>query len=229
MSVNVLVRPWSPVKISDELESFFHVLVYYSILYLRSNCECSSSFVDNYFNDYAGPGRALTCGWKSLTVEIDDWLCNQMPYRDRVEFDSPMDDLLGEIHLWLKGLYKTIRYDLSQAMLSRQPKKIPNAAAPIQPPPKYILPIQIPESVLKRFEEMKKSIKESPRIDSAPTPEDRERGQRLMDHRFIIEHIGEMLRSSQWPEDDRVPFTDERPAPPINVSMDVPITGDVHE
>ena len=104
MSVNLLTRPSSPVKISDELESFFHVLVYYSILYLRSNCECSSSFVDNYVNDYGGPRRALTCGWKSLTVEIDDWLCNQMPYRNRVLFGSPMDDLLRGIHLWLKAL-----------------------------------------------------------------------------------------------------------------------------
>nr|VWO97853.1 HsvB [Ganoderma boninense] len=55
MSVNLLSHPSKAVKISDELESFFHVLVYYSIRYLRSNCAHPMSYIDNYFNNYAGP------------------------------------------------------------------------------------------------------------------------------------------------------------------------------
>ena len=37
MSVNLLTRPSSPVKISDELESFFHVLIYCAVRFLKHN------------------------------------------------------------------------------------------------------------------------------------------------------------------------------------------------
>ncbi|TBU23661.1 hypothetical protein BD311DRAFT_673417 [Dichomitus squalens] len=163
MSVNLLTRPWSPVKISDELESFFHVLVYNSVLYLRSNCDCRSSYIDNDFNDYSGPARAHTCGWKSFAVEIDNWLCTQVPYRSRLLFDSPMDDVLGEIHKCLKAHYKGLNYDLLQAAPPR-PKVIhpPISAALKFRPAISIARIRIPDEVRKRLKS------KSPRLLTTP-------------------------------------------------------------
>ncbi|TBU38878.1 hypothetical protein BD309DRAFT_1022539 [Dichomitus squalens] len=49
MSVNVLQRPAHPVTITDELESFFHVLLYLCVRFLRSTCEDPPSWIDTYF------------------------------------------------------------------------------------------------------------------------------------------------------------------------------------
>ena len=50
MSVNLLCDPYKPARISDELESFFHFLVYLSVSYLRSNCSLyRNSWIKTYF------------------------------------------------------------------------------------------------------------------------------------------------------------------------------------
>ncbi|EJF59464.1 hypothetical protein DICSQDRAFT_89330 [Dichomitus squalens LYAD-421 SS1] len=208
MSVNLLTRPWSLVKISDELESFFHVLVYNSVLYLRSNCDCRTSYIDNYFNDYAGPARAHTCGWKSFAVEIDDWLCTQVPDRSRLLFDSPMDDVFGEIHKCLKAHYKSLSYDLVQAAPPRPKVVRPPLSADLKlRAPVDISCLSIPEDIVKKLKNRR--VKHFPPPDPTPTQEDRERARRIMEHQFMIEHIARILRSSQWPEDDRVAPAEE--------------------
>ena len=107
-------------------------------------------------------------------------------------------------------------------MLPPRQESIPDTAPLRRRRHRTIPSIHIPESVIQRVMERKKNMEQTPRIDSAPTPEERARGQRMMDHRFIIEYIGKVLRSPQWSEDDRVPLTEERPAPSTDASKDVP-------
>ncbi|KAM5544460.1 hypothetical protein V8D89_002120 [Ganoderma adspersum] len=50
MSVrSTVLDPGSPVSITDELESFFHVLLYLALRYLRSNWRNPGIFIDQYF------------------------------------------------------------------------------------------------------------------------------------------------------------------------------------
>ncbi|KAI0631748.1 hypothetical protein C8Q77DRAFT_1272662, partial [Trametes polyzona] len=50
MSVAVLCDMCKVVETSDELESFFYVLLYYSIRYLRSNCADVGAFIEHLFD-----------------------------------------------------------------------------------------------------------------------------------------------------------------------------------
>ena len=38
MSINLLQEPSPPAQVSDALESFFHILVYYAVCHLQSTC-----------------------------------------------------------------------------------------------------------------------------------------------------------------------------------------------
>lgn len=198
MSVNLLKRPSKPVTISDELESFFHVLLYYCVRYLRSNCECPTSFIENYFENYAGPRGINICGWKSLTIEEDDFLSCQWPPRPLL-FDSPMDGVMDTILKCLQSLYKVRKDDARKAR---------------PPPPKPVLPktsderlapIRMP--VIRWFG--KDANREKVKIPPVPPPEEgpsakeREQAKRVMDHQFMIEHLTRSLRSPKWPDDDR--------------------------
>ena len=196
MSVNLLSNPSSPVKISDELESFFHVLLYYCVRYLRSNCPCPTSFIENYFNEYAGPGRLYTCGWKSFAIEDNEPLSNQFP-PCRLLFYSPIDEVIDTILKDLQSLYK-VRKD--EARKAKPPP-------PPSPPPAIScsVPVEIPDIRFWGEDAKRPTYKPPPPPpDEVPTLDDRERAKKALDHKFIIEHITRILSSSKWPDDDRV-------------------------
>ncbi|KAI0645213.1 hypothetical protein C8Q79DRAFT_927442 [Trametes meyenii] len=52
LSVNVLRDPKKKVTIEDELESFFHLVLYYAIRYLPHNCLDVASWMHNYFDGF---------------------------------------------------------------------------------------------------------------------------------------------------------------------------------
>lgn len=212
MSVDLLSRPWKPVKIADELESFFHVLVYYSIRHLRSNCAHPSSYIDNYFNNYSGPGRLHTCGWKSLAIEVDDWLSTRFPHRPLL-FRSPMDELLGDLLKSFHAHYKVMKDDMAK----NGPPLPEPPAPPLEPSDEALAPVGKPDIV---FFNEDGSASERPPNDSpddyecgfdfedVPTAEDRARAAQVADHAFMLEHVAKLVRGSDWPEDDRIPSSD---------------------
>ncbi|EJF60926.1 hypothetical protein DICSQDRAFT_170783 [Dichomitus squalens LYAD-421 SS1] len=196
MSVNILTNPLTPVQVSDELESFFHVLLYYSLRYLRSNCKCPTSYIEKYFENYAGPGRLHTCGWKSWAIEVDYFLSNQYPACPLL-FDSTMYEILGTIMKCFQVLYKVRK--------ANGRKTRPPPLPPKLPPPKP--PARIP--VIRFFGDDAKLARAKmpapPPVDDTPTSEDRERAKKVTDHQFMIEHITKTLSSSEWPDDDCAP------------------------
>ena len=50
MSVALLLKDTKVVEIPDELESFFHVLVYYSVRFVDSNIDYADNFICDYFD-----------------------------------------------------------------------------------------------------------------------------------------------------------------------------------
>ncbi|TBU26897.1 hypothetical protein BD311DRAFT_412840 [Dichomitus squalens] len=206
MSVNLLSRPAQPVRVSDELESFFHVLVYYSLHYLRSNCAHPMSYIDNYFHNYAGPGFLYTCGWKSLAMEVDEWLSTRFPHRPLL-FLSPMDELLDTLLKCFRAHYKVLQDDLRKAAPPTPP------LSPMDPdkPRQGLAPIAIPKIVYfgedaeRPHHDSDEDDEDEDDDDETPTPEDRERAQRIRDHKFVLDHFERVLQSPDWPEDDRIP------------------------
>ncbi|KAI0628843.1 hypothetical protein C8Q77DRAFT_1238469, partial [Trametes polyzona] len=62
--------PRPPVTVADELESFFHVMLFYAIRYLPSTAPDVGQFIYNYFDDHLVEDGTRTCNsTKSLTIE----------------------------------------------------------------------------------------------------------------------------------------------------------------
>ncbi|PIL33408.1 hypothetical protein GSI_04030 [Ganoderma sinense ZZ0214-1] len=64
MSVHALVKKHRPIEIPDDLESFFHVLVYFAIRFLPHNLADNlvGHFLYTYFDDYSDGAPGFTCG-----------------------------------------------------------------------------------------------------------------------------------------------------------------------
>ncbi|TBU40239.1 hypothetical protein BD309DRAFT_927514 [Dichomitus squalens] len=205
MSVNLLTRITSPVEISDELESFFHVLVYYAVRYLRSNCPDISFWIEDYFHRYAGPERMLTCGQKSYTVEVAGWLRIRSPLSALV-FRSPMDDVLSDILHSLWAHYKIMEYDAAQAFpppprpnTPPQPLSLLDELIYIAKYGKYAIGSD-PEQVEKWEAQSQVCL-----VDEGPTPKERKLAKQVADHKFMLDRLARALRDPRWRCNDRIP------------------------
>ncbi|KAM5538359.1 hypothetical protein V8D89_007961 [Ganoderma adspersum] len=62
MSANSLGNPWRVILVEDEMESFFHLLLFYAIRYLPHNCQDVGVFLDQYFDGYTRLAGQYLCG-----------------------------------------------------------------------------------------------------------------------------------------------------------------------
>ncbi|KAM5541548.1 hypothetical protein V8D89_004738 [Ganoderma adspersum] len=218
MSVNLLNHITKPVAIPDELESFFHVLIYYSIRYLRSNCTCIQSWIDNYFYKYLGPGRTGACGQKSYTIEATGEL-RVLMCGDPLTFRSPMDAVLASILKSLKARYHAMYHDAAQAAApppvpdpeasSSPSAREPPTAAPSEPPNPAFAGID--PAVLAQWEaDWEAEMLTIP----GPTEEERKLAARLDDHGFMLALLARQVGNPYWSSDDRVPTAKSEIAAP---------------
>ncbi len=62
MSANSLSNLWPVITVEDEMESFFHLLLFYAIRYLPHNCKDVGMFVNEYFDGYTKTDGQYFCG-----------------------------------------------------------------------------------------------------------------------------------------------------------------------
>ncbi|KAI9058431.1 hypothetical protein FKP32DRAFT_1582064, partial [Trametes sanguinea] len=68
MSIAVLNDHGKEIEISDELESFFYVTLYYAVRYLESNCSDVGAFIEDFFDTYGLQNDAYKCGATKATA-----------------------------------------------------------------------------------------------------------------------------------------------------------------
>ncbi|TBU36573.1 hypothetical protein BD309DRAFT_1005268 [Dichomitus squalens] len=217
MSVNLLGNLHDPVKISDELESFFHVLVYCSVRYLRSNCTSPNSWLDNYFY-FCGFPNAYTGALKSVAIKQHGYLSTLVP-EGPLLFDSPMDQLLGTLIKSFRAHYKIMYHQAlnaptpsfaSSSSSGTESQKAARAAALAI----FAVESMVPVTVLEddpEFAEYEANKQPIVLPDKTPTEEDRQLASRVADHSFALDFVSQLLHRNDWPDDDRIP---QRPAPP---------------
>ncbi|OJT06760.1 hypothetical protein TRAPUB_2397, partial [Trametes pubescens] len=135
MSVAVLSKSTKVVETSDELESFFHVLLYNAIRYTRSNCENVGAFIEAFFDSYTVDGNKYECGTKKMnTMHGITKLTAAGPSGEVVRFLSePLNDLLDTFLAWFKAHYAVQAYAESQKNHSKllfKPATKPELAPP---------------------------------------------------------------------------------------------------
>ena len=70
MSVHALTSRWNITLLKDEMESFFHLLVYMSVRFLPSNVRDVPRFIHDYFDAYSDRGDWRACGDRKSTSMI---------------------------------------------------------------------------------------------------------------------------------------------------------------
>ncbi|KAL6301564.1 hypothetical protein BKA93DRAFT_828209 [Sparassis latifolia] len=73
LSVRTLNNPFRTITVEDELESFFHVLLYFGVRYLRHNILDVDVFISKYFDDGYPIGDDWVCGdrkWAAINSGI---------------------------------------------------------------------------------------------------------------------------------------------------------------
>ena len=62
MSVHILNNPSEPIRIADEIEAFFHVLLFFAVRYLPHNINDVGTFMHIYFDDFLHDHGESYCG-----------------------------------------------------------------------------------------------------------------------------------------------------------------------
>ncbi|TBU58917.1 hypothetical protein BD310DRAFT_1012262 [Dichomitus squalens] len=88
LSIALLSRP-KVVEICDELESFFYVIIYYAVRYLRSNLDgfALRHWINAFFNSVTNDTASIRR--KVVAVQLSAFWIS---YDERLQFNSPMDE-----------------------------------------------------------------------------------------------------------------------------------------
>ena len=148
MSVALLSRLSKVVAIPDELESFFYVLLYYAIRYLRSNCLDVGNWIEDFFDSYTLQAGEYKCGsTKSTTMRSFEKgmlaLDSTANLPVQLRFNSPMDDLLSTL---LERFQAHYRVEAHEAM-KRNAKKLQSSVNQLPLPSPQSPSPQVPKRV----------------------------------------------------------------------------------
>ncbi|KAI0328909.1 hypothetical protein GY45DRAFT_1354868 [Cubamyces sp. BRFM 1775] len=191
MSVALIDNPKKAVEIPDELEAFFHVLLYYAVRYLDSTCTDVAAYIEHYFEAY----RIVNGHYQSGTAKSNTVTTGRLQVSADVEllFNSELDYILRTILQWLQAHYAVRKFERSQKgsasvlhtnrSVSARPKKTSAIARSIDP-----------HRYKKRASDML----------GAPSEETISNAQKLQQHDELLALLYASLESI-WPNHDKVP------------------------
>ena len=204
MSVPCLLHPSKAIEIPDELESFFHVLIYNSLRFLVHNFSRVNvhAFFLEYFDGSERGDRGETCGSKKHASIQSAELAYQnleLVFGDK---NHPMNLLVRDLLLLFQARLEVYKWDTMPAS---------PATPPMLPPVLEGLPAGgvVPDMYEFLQGEHSDPTEEEDDDDSTPMPsngpDDATRGkaEKLKPHAHVRKLIAKYLRKS-WPEHDRV-------------------------
>ncbi|KAI0628831.1 hypothetical protein C8Q77DRAFT_1238364 [Trametes polyzona] len=103
-------HPRRPVEVADELESFFHVMLFYAVRYLRSTIRDVGMFIYDYFDAHATRNGVRGCGHLKSSVMRGGALVDSELIRFLAADNKP-NGHLNTVFAALLKLFKS-RYDL---------------------------------------------------------------------------------------------------------------------
>ncbi|KAI0941213.1 hypothetical protein AcV7_002843 [Taiwanofungus camphoratus] len=122
-SAMLLNHPNKAAEIQDELESFFHVLLYNGVRHLRHNCEDVGAFLYKFFDTAEVFAGIYTCGSQKLSAMRHGLvtLSNGVELRfehDDASMNHPLNDLIHDLLMRFKAHYNVVFSDAKLATSS---------------------------------------------------------------------------------------------------------------
>ncbi|KAH9895617.1 hypothetical protein C8Q73DRAFT_688732 [Cubamyces lactineus] len=222
------------VDISDELESFFHVIVHYAVRYLESNLDTMgvADFIDDYFDTFRYIRATWSCGYHKESV-LRSGTLRTSDSKTLVEFGEPLDNVLRTSLRWFHGNYAVQEYrtDLEKRQHAAPISPTPASSAPTallrpdneidddEPPMERLVEVQAINQNLKRPRADTTNSDNSTSVDHddsrhappvvVPTQEQYQLAAKVKNHDEFLLLLDDALRSNQNnrrdPAGDRYP------------------------
>ncbi|TBU21260.1 hypothetical protein BD311DRAFT_772379, partial [Dichomitus squalens] len=119
MSVALLSHGLKIVGVADELESFFHVMLYYAVRYLKvENCDLPTiaNYLYTYFDLYGVDNGVYVCGDKKRQTIAEGRLT--VSVNKKLEFGSPLDTLFSQLLLCFKARHVVLANEAEKSAKS---------------------------------------------------------------------------------------------------------------
>ena len=132
MSVALLSRLSKVVSVSDELEAFFYVLLYYAIRYLHSNCPDVPNWIEDFFDSYTLEAGEYRCGSKKKeAMQFTGTLAlNSGSPAQLLKFNSPMDGILSTLLERFHAHYRVEAHNAARLTAAQLRSSIKNLSIP---------------------------------------------------------------------------------------------------
>ncbi|KAH9922033.1 hypothetical protein B0H21DRAFT_177150 [Amylocystis lapponica] len=111
----ILNDKYKPVTLQDDLESFFHVLLYYSIRFFASNCRNVAGFVEQFFDQVDSQNGVAVCGRTKTLAMVNGrvvvptrlgYLHNLRLYYEESLQNHPLNTVVCELLAWFGAYYE---------------------------------------------------------------------------------------------------------------------------
>ncbi|KAI0641685.1 hypothetical protein C8Q79DRAFT_918917, partial [Trametes meyenii] len=210
MSVAVLSDLTKPVETSDELESFFHVLLYNAVRYLRSNFPVVGTFIEDFFDTYSVDNGEYTCGsLKETTIRDRGRILlpgSKNATKTELRFGSPLDDLLDKALQWFKAHYTVQAYRSSIAVPpspDTQRECSPSPSGPSNAANSFEFICWDLDTVAEESEASVEVAGVEKTTTRKPTAKEEEDALKATTHTSMISALVTAIKSSGWSEFDR--------------------------
>ena len=195
MSLWCIRHPSLPVSIPDELESYFHVLLYNAVRFLPHNLTDVHSFVSHYFdNAVVVNGTQVASADKSHAIQYgnvtfaDEKLRFKMPANDDTG-EHPMNQLIRNLLKLFGARYRVLKWEATQA-----------AQATTLPPVPSSWDVNRPVDLDDDIQETPFTARLSKEIlASGITAEDLELAESLKTHQAVIDIFAQIVQKARWP------------------------------
>ncbi|KAI0365598.1 hypothetical protein BV20DRAFT_954056 [Pilatotrama ljubarskyi] len=218
MSAQALDNPGKSIVVEDELESFFHVLLYFAIRFLPHNCPKVSDFMHSYFDDYVTFNGGHSCGKHKMVCmmngiidlvrdegkdKVRETLKFSLPSRPGQEATKPaasshpLNDIFALVLEWLQAYYEVTQGPEDRAR--HAPQDAAQLGALDDTPLDSDLDFPDRRGAHVKLRTATKETKERRRM------EQQELAESLHTHNAFLDLLEESLKNKErWPEDDKV-------------------------
>ncbi|KAI0323417.1 hypothetical protein GY45DRAFT_1439605 [Cubamyces sp. BRFM 1775] len=201
LSVGMLTENPKTVEIPDELESYLHVLLYFAIRYIHSNCKDPAGFIENYFDSYTYEDGVYTCGARKQNI-IKTAGRLEMRSHEPLTFDSPIDDIFAQLLPLFKSHYKVQDY-----LKAKEKPTVPSTSttSSLRASSPDIVPLRSSSKLDALRERLANKTKQRVECaDDEPTVQEKEDAQFLANHDFMLVTLADAQAEKNWHKTDKV-------------------------
>ncbi|KAI0781507.1 hypothetical protein BD413DRAFT_31623 [Trametes elegans] len=109
ISVFSLNHPLEPMTIADDIESFFYILLYCGLRYMRHNCDNVPFFLTSFFDSYIPKGETLYCGGtKREAIRLGKIILEdeeELVFVNKDDSYHLLDCIISDILPWIHARY----------------------------------------------------------------------------------------------------------------------------